>query len=665
MLAKENKTIEEHTNDVIKRAIKLNRLKYINNIDLLLKACESHDIGKANVEFQNRIKNKTKFDSSKEIGHNILSALMIDKNDFDTEDDYIKVLYSVLFHHNHVNNFEELENKRELAKTLVNVKTNINRRILNKLKNVDIDTEVLAGLLKKCDYSASADIEIEYENDFLVRSVNSLKYNYNELQNYMIENRDKNVIAIAQTGMGKTEAGLLWIGDNKGFFTLPLKTSLNSMYSRIKNMCADDKVALLHSDTFSYSFSETNNITESALYTKECKSLSYSLTLCTIDQIFNFIFLYKGYDLKLATLSYSKIVIDEIQTYSADLLCYIIKSLSKLNKTGCKFAIITATLCPFILDLLRKEGIDIKHKVFTNNLIRHNVKVINKELDINDIVMSKQCKRLVICNTIKKAQYVYDELISKGLNVRLLHSKFNKKHRKSKEEDIVRVGRTEYNEDIIYVSTNLVEASLDIDFDLLFTELSDLNSLFQRFGRVNRKGMKEINEYNCFVYTENNDMFIDRTMYNLSKEALKDVDGRLDENSKIELINKYFTFDNIKNSSFYKEYKKYSEIIDNLSKNELDKSDADRMFRDIISYDIIDLKTYEENIDEINYLIENDNVYNRLRLEDYLITVSKYDIKNTVSRLKLKDREILIVECNYDEERGFSRKELVFDDFCL
>ncbi len=34
----------------------------------------------------------------------------------------------------------------------------------------------------------------------------------------MIENRENNLIITAETGMGKTEAGLLWIGDNKGFF---------------------------------------------------------------------------------------------------------------------------------------------------------------------------------------------------------------------------------------------------------------------------------------------------------------------------------------------------------------------------------------------------------------------------------------------------------------
>ena len=54
----------------------------------------------------------------------------------------------------------------------------------------------------------------------------------------------------------------------------------------------------------------------------------------------------------------------------------------------------------------------------------------------------------------------------------------------------------------IWVSTSIVEASLDIDFDYVFTELMDLLSVFQRMGRCNRKGAKAIKEYNSFIYTE-------------------------------------------------------------------------------------------------------------------------------------------------------------------
>ena len=104
---------------------------------------------------------------------------------------------------------------------------------------------------------------------------------------------------------------------------------------------------------------------------------------------------------------------------------------------------------------------------------------------------------LVICNTVKKAQQLYKEIKQKipeeeisGVknNVNLLHSSFIKKDRTKKEEAILNLGKgeneTEYG---LWICTQVVEASLDIDFDILITELSDLNGLFQRMGRCYRK----------------------------------------------------------------------------------------------------------------------------------------------------------------------------------
>ena len=67
------------------------------------------------------------------------------------------------------------------------------------------------------------------------------------------------------------------------------------------------------------------------------------MTICTLDQIFDFVYRYKGFELKLATLSYSKVVLDEIQMYSPDLLAYVIKGLKYITNLGGKFAILTAT----------------------------------------------------------------------------------------------------------------------------------------------------------------------------------------------------------------------------------------------------------------------------------------------------------------------------------
>jgi len=57
-------------------------------------------------------------------------------------------------------------------------------------------------------------------------------------------------------------------------------------------------------------------------------------------------------------------------------------------------------------------------------------------------------------------------------------------HVSIEDKEILDFGRTDFNGEGIWISTSLVEASLDIDFDYLFTELQDLNSLFQRFCNV-------------------------------------------------------------------------------------------------------------------------------------------------------------------------------------
>ena len=77
------------------------------------------------------------------------------------------------------------------------------------------------------DYAASAHVPVEIENDFLENKLdcfmaklqnraeheNRDKPEWNDLQNFMKNNKDENVVVIAQTGMGKTEAGLWWIGN--------------------------------------------------------------------------------------------------------------------------------------------------------------------------------------------------------------------------------------------------------------------------------------------------------------------------------------------------------------------------------------------------------------------------------------------------------------------
>lgn len=724
-MAKPDKTIKEHTEDLLRCLEILLELGYIKKgkiYDLVVKACIYHDLGKLNNEFQKRVKSTNiKFKEDREVVHNILSLYFIDSKVFECEEDYLKVAHSVLNHHNYCNVFEVLNDNEELINNLLEnfnifkVKRSIKSKLSKKELINNPESIKVKGYLHKCDYSASSGKIVEYPNNFLEEALNNLlikwkkqdsNSTWNELQKFALKNNDNNIIAIAQTGMGKTEAGFLWMGDNKGFFVLPIRTAINAIYDRarkniLNNNKIEEKIAILHSSSLEYYLRNiTSDINEKENmdilnYHKMGKQLSIPVNISTMDQIFDFVYKYPGYELKLATLGYSKIVIDEIQAYSADLLAYLICGLEQVVLQGGNVAILTATLPPFIKDLLKKN-IDFteNERAFTTDIIRHNLKVIKNRINSDDIYkkynenknLNKNNKVLVVCNTIREAQKIYEELkeeVNKE-ELHILHSKFIRKDRLEKEEEILEFGRTyDKNQNIdkqngIWISTSIVEASLDIDFDYLFTELQDLNSLFQRLGRCNRKGKKDSNKYNCYIYTEIDNAnlidgekgFIDKKLFNLSKEAIESIEGKISELKKVELIENYLTTEKLRNSDYMRKYNEIYDFISSIQPYKFELSDVD--LRNILSEEIIPSPVYEEYLEDITD-IENKlkdrsiSVYERVKLKDeirqYTVSVHPSDVKNYeiarqfgnsmfYGKVMLSNNPkdyIKIIECEYGE----------------
>lgn len=724
-LAKPDKTIKEHTDELLKDLDLLLELGYIKKdkiYDLVEKACIYHDLGKLNEEFQKRVKGKgIKFKADKEVVHNILSLYFINSSDFESKEDYLKVAHAVLNHHNYCNVFDEINDKEELIRKLLEgfntykFKRSIKNKLADGVLINDPESIKIKGYLHKCDYSASAGTVVEYKNDFLSYSLEGLlkswkeknkESKWNDLQTFCLDNKENNIIAIAQTGMGKTEAGLLWINDTKGFFVLPIRTAINSIYDRvrkdiIRNEKIDERLAILHSSSLEYYLRNLNNEVnekeeiEILNYHKVGKQLSLPLNISTMDQIFDFVYKYPGYELKLATLGYSKIVIDEIQAYGPDLLAYLIYGLEKVAEQGGKIAILTATLPPFIKDLLQKNiSFKESENSFTTDVIRHNLKIIDKRINSDDIYdkykenkrLDKNNKILVVCNTIKEAQSLYSNL--SGLideeELHILHSKFIRKDRLKKEEEIIDFGKT-YDENGaldkqngIWISTSIVEASLDIDFDYLFTELQDLNSLFQRVGRCNRKGKKDSSDYNCYVYakideanlTNGDTGFIDSTLFNLSREAILTIDGLLSEEEKVRIIDIYLTTEKLNNSDYMRKYKEVYNFISNIQPYKFKMEEVD--LRNILSEEIIPSPVYENylgDIREIELKLKDRSIdiYERIKLKDklkqYTVSVYPMDVKNyerarNNGKAMYYDKVMLsnntkdyikVIECEYDK----------------
>lgn len=722
----DGETIIAHTLELLENFRRLEQLYPEIKVDwsLLKLACSYHDLGKMNVKFQEKVKrNRSTVDG--EIPHGLLSASLLPEEWLEerySTSDIQAIAYAVAYHHerdfskiiaeqyeaeiealeDEAENFPfhhlglESHEPEELREEYFEIGTRLTAKY---------DTEaypkyvMIKGLLNRIDHAASAHEYVEYPNDFLMECMEKLGYHWNSLQEYMKEQQDKNVVVIAQTGIGKTEAGLLWLGNNKGFFTLPLRAAINAIYKRIYDGIVtesqEERVGLLHSETFNQYLKLDDGKLEVGIgeYENRTKQWALPLTICTLDQVFDFVYRYGGYEQKLATLSYSKVIIDEIQMYSADLLAYLIKGLKYITDYGGNFAILTATMPPFIVDLLRENQIDFEmpEKPFIDETLplRHSIEVIHDEINADAIHNQYNENRiLVICNTIKQAKKIYRELQERvdSKEIHLLHSQFIKKDRGEKEAEIMAFGRvpTKENRKIgIWVATQVVEASLDIDFDLLLTELTDLNGLFQRMGRCYRKRpwIEQIG-INVRVFDEKCSgigYVVDKKLHELSKEALLNIYGSLTEMDKMQLIEATYTTDNVAGSEYLENTQTYLKYLDVLFENEKKHSEVKKIFRNIHSTSLIPAPIYQENKEEIDGLVEQlqkrskkgsslmskeelrrEKKEVRAKLSNYKVDLPDYILDREMFAIPLKVNRyesIQILDCFYSKELGVTLKK--------
>lgn len=694
-------TLREHTDNLLKqlsvirdkygykieKVIDISPDKFWNLLDIIV---EFHDLGKVFTPFQNAIKLKVgekelstefKYDDGP---HNYLSPVFLDCRLLGIERELVDVIIqSIGFHHERAREIDsDFENKIQeiIDKDLRNKVNQIendfkirypiekeylsnyylesmknNRRIKPKDENYKLYV-MLKGLTHRIDHSASAHEEIELnanENvgEYTERFFKNNKYELREVQQFAKNNRNKNVILKASTGMGKTETALIWIDNDKSFFTLPLRVSINALFDRVsKDDIKYNYAGLLHSSSLDYL--EENKYSDYEDRVNQSRLMSTKLTFSTIDQIFKFPFMYRGYEKEFATLAYSKVVIDEIQAYSPEICAVLIKGIEMIHKIGGKFMIMTATMPTIYENELKKRGVfddNLATGTFNIDIIRHNVKVEEMSLheNLNQIVEEgKDKKVLVIVNTVKSAVETYDKLknINDNVNLNLLHSMYIQEDRAKLENNIKEFAKSKNSG--IWITTQLVEASLDVDFDILHTEVSTLDSLFQRFGRCNRKGLKLIDNPNIFIYKEEASgigSIYDKDIVNKGLELLEicinEKSSKITEDDKLEMVEKVYSEENLRGTEFYGKFTKALDILDALEPCQLSKNEAQSILRDIESDTAIPVEVYEEIkntyikfYEALNELIDNE--YKKEKKNDEYI---KY-LKNKRKEIK---RDIL------------------------
>ena len=688
----EQKTLKEHQDDIVKCAemFFLEYGEYFTEKEkcLVTEACRIHDWGKANLIFQGLVNSnliKKMYPDIKrdtQIPHGFLSAVTISKKEFKrlselfSEEDFGPFITAVYHHHDRDDCYEGPDIRKYAEKYyLKQIKEYLGKDIdklycsnLNKLlyrNNIctpkfTVDSKIwneyllIKGLLNKFDYTVSAGYEkAEIAPDLREKKLkkNIEVYLQNKelrpAQKFMMEHKNENLVIVAPTGSGKTEAALLWLNGEKGFYTLPLKVSSNAIYSRIKTNYSYSDVALLHSDSMAMYLKEfEQDDTDIDEKYNRAKMLSQPLTVCTVDQLFKFVYKALGTEILAATLKYSKLILDEIQAYEPRVIATIIYGLKTIQEMGGYFAIITATFPPVLKKFMEKyglsEGMQYQFKDFTekeyqlDQFPRHKIQIEKSEINIERILEQGSTKKvLVICNTVSKAQKIYKEMQERTENVELLHSCYIRRDRAFLEEKIMLFSESE--KPGIWITTQIVEASLDIDFDILYTEMCTADSLLQRMGRCNRKGRYVPEEPNIVVYDNRNgvgkDRVYDSDMYDRSLRFLHEYENILfGEELKTVYMNNVYNPEEITETSYYKEIEEWLKRFSTIHPAEYTSKEA--KVRDIKSITIVPEEIYDKKQELFEYGIDflrKPNLRKEVRsiiknrLEDVTLSMSIYN----------------------------------------
>ncbi|CAA6816336.1 MAG: CRISPR-associated helicase Cas3 [uncultured Sulfurovum sp.] len=417
------------------------------------------------------------------------------------------------------------------------------------------------------------------------------------LKETLEKNENQNLFYIeAPTGAGKTNLSVMSAVEilkqdtsiNKIFYVFPFTTLITQTYDFVKNILDLDnsEIVQLHSKA------KYNEGGKDGVYGDEKSNfldnqfMNYPITLLSHVRFFNVLTgVSKDDNYIFHRLANSIVIIDEIQTYSPDLWSKIVYMLDSFaEKFNIKFIVMSATL-PKIGDIIDSEFtflVSNKQKYFQNPNFAGRVtideKSLKKPIKIKEpkviyptvlkeskayqkISKNKKVKTIIEFITKKGADGFYQEAVGKNKNffdeIFILSGTVLEPRRR----EIINFLNNENNKNVLLVTTQVVEAGVDIDMDIGFKERSLVDSDEQLAGRINRNSSKEGNKLFLFEMENPKAKFVYRGDKRLGVEELnvlntKDFDDYYNQVlQKLKVIN---------NSDFIENLNSYKDHIKNL-----------------------------------------------------------------------------------------------------
>lgn len=328
---------------------------------------------------------------------------------------------------------------------------------------------------------------------------------------------DHHLLLMAPTGSGKTEAALFWaFGAHEPprhlprlVYVLPFQASLNAMRERLEHLFPG-LVGLQHGRALQAiyrAYVEQHGDPQAAMqqartHADQMALNGYPLRVCSPYQLLKAVYRLRGYELLLSDLVGATVIIDEIHAYEPQRLALILSLVAYLReRCAVRFCVLSATVPSLIAERLHAALGEVTtvraDAALFARFQRHRLRLRAGDLLDSAVVIEIATQAmagqavLVCCNTVDRAQMVWRSLrdhLGGAAETILLHSRLNGRDRLARERRVQHMCslHRQVRQPLVLVATQVVEVSLNIDLDTIFSDLAPLEALIQRFGRVNR-----------------------------------------------------------------------------------------------------------------------------------------------------------------------------------
>lgn len=340
----------------------------------------------------------------------------------------------------------------------------------------------------------------------------------NQVQSQCLEMADSPVgfySLTVPTGGGKTLSSLLWAmhhalhnGQKRIIIAIPYTSIIVQTAFVLKKIFGEENVLEHHSNV------EPEIIRNEKLRERmklATENWDYPIIVTTNVQLFESMFSNKPSKCrKLHNIVNSVVILDEVQTLPLDYLQPIVDSLKTYETLFNVSVLFTTASQPILSGFIEGcnprasfVGIESVTEIIPKEFNLHDkLRRVNLNIDNSgksyDEVIEMLCRHkrvLCIVNTRKDAKELYDRLPKEGITLHL-SKMMCPEHIRETIEQMKSALKDKGNEVIRVVSTQLVEAGVDIDFPVVYRQEAGLDSVLQAAGRCNREGQNGI----CTTY---------------------------------------------------------------------------------------------------------------------------------------------------------------------